>query len=699
MTTTGPISPVLPKLFHGGDYNPDQWPENIRIDDVRLMKLSGMNLMSTGIFAWAQMEPTEGNFDWAWLDETFDRLHAAGVYVAMATPSSSPPRWLAEKYPEIQAVRKDGVRYLPGLRQMTCPTSPVFRQECQRINHTLALRYGGHPGLVMWHVSNEYGHLWDRCYCDLCRDAFRDWLEKRYGDIDTVNDQWWTRFWSQTFHDFSQINVPLDHACTNGVTGLTLDWRRFCSTQIVEFYKDEIVPLRELTPSIPVTTNLMGLFEGVDYAKFGDVLDVVSWDSYPEIDGDPAFTAFAHALMRGVKHGDPWMLMEQTPSSTNWHRYHTLKPPGLMRQISLQAVAHGADAAMYFQWRRSRGAHEKFHGAVVAHVAHENTRVFQEVATLGADLDKLSDCLVGTRAAKARVGLLWSTENRWALGLSVGPGKDKKFIETVTRHYRSVWKLNVPIDVVRMDGDWSQYDVLLAPNLYMVKEGKFPLNGTAEEMHARVDERKKIADWVSAGGTFVTTHLSGLVNESDLVYEGGYPGALRDVLGIWAEEIDNRPAGEANEICLTPTAPSLPKSTYACDHYFDLIHAEGADVLATYGSNWYAGRPVVTRNEFGEGKAYYVATCASEEFLADFYRALLSEKGIEPLATAADGEANVEILLREGNGRRALFILNHATDEQTVHLGELTGADLLTDEQCSDNVTMTPYGVRIIQLD
>ena len=696
MPTYGPINPALPKLFHGGDYNPDQWPEDVRVDDMRLMKLSGMNMMSTGIFSWAQLEPEEGTYNWGWLDETFDRLAEAGVYVAMATPSSSPPHWMADKYPEIQAVGAAGVRYLPGTRQMFCATSPTFRHETRKFNRLLAERYGRHPALGMWHVSNEYGHLWDHCYCDLCQQAFRDWLEERYGDIETLNHQWWTAFWSHTFNNFDQVNAPTDNAQNRGVTGLNLDWRRFSATQIVEFFKNEIAPLRELTPDVPVTTNLMGFFKGMDYAKFGDVLDAVSWDSYPEIGCDPGYTAMGHALMRGVKHGDPWVLMEQTPSSTNWHRYHTLKPPGLMRNISLQAVGHGADGVMYFQWRRCRGGHEKFHGAVVAHVGDETPRVFQEVAQLGADLDTLSAEVVGTRAAKAKVGLLWDSENVWAVDLSVGPGKDKKYIETQIRHYRSVWKQNIPIDIVRVDGDWSQYDILIAPLHYLIRSGQFPIDGTDEELHARFDQAAKIKDFVAGGGAFVTTFLSGIANESDLVFEGGYPGPLRELMGIWSEEIDNHPEGEAvNEMWLTDGL-KLPQPSYTCDHYFDQIHAEGADVLATYGKNWYAGRPCVTRNAFGEGQAYYIATCADEAFLTDFYAALAAQRDIRPLATTTD---DVEVLARQGPDRTLLFIINHSDGERTADLGDKSGSDLLTGEACSGTITLSPYDVRVIRLN
>jgi beta-galactosidase len=693
---TGPISTRLPKLFHGGDYNPDQWPEDVRVDDIRLMKLANVNLMSVGIFSWAQTEVAEGQFEWGWLDDTMDRLAEAGLFAALATPSASPPRWMAEKYPEILKVDKDGRRVLHGERVIFCPTSERYRANILNFNRKLAERYADHPALAIWHISNEYcGGQRNQCHCDVCKEAFQAWLKRRYGDIDTLNHEWWTRFWSNTYNEFSEINPPLTYANVGALQGQMLDWNRFCTHQVVSFFKNEIIPMRELTPDIPITTNIMGMYEGLDYTKFADVMDIISWDSYPEPNGDPSYTAFCHSLMRGLKDNNPWILMEQTPSSTNWHGYHRLKPPGLMRAISWAAMGHGSDAAMYFQWRRCMGGQEKMHGAVVAHAGHANTRVFQEVSTLGKEMDELSSQVVGTRVTRARVGLLWSQENRWALNGSCGPSKDKGVVETATNHFRSVWKLKVPIDIVRMDGDWSQYEVLIAPTMYMVKSGTFPLEGTPEELRGRIDEAAKLKEWVSAGGTLVTTHLTGYVNESDHVYGGGYPGPLRDLLGIWSEEIDNHPRGEATNAIVLGEGLALPQTEYACDHFFDLIHSEGTDVLATYGSNWYAGRPALTRNAFGDGHAYYIAAEPEEAFLKDFYRQLFAGKGITPLAEASD---DVEVLLREGDDRKLLFVMNYADDSRQVELGERSGTDLLTGEACAGAVTMDPWATRIIKL-
>lgn len=691
MNEFGPINPKLPTLWHGGDYNPDQWPEDVRRDDPRLMNLAHVNVASTAIFAWSQLEPEPGRYDWSWLDATFERLHRAGVSIALATPSAAHPRWLTALHPEVQAVDSHGHRLPHGTRQRFCPTSPVYREHVARINRALAERYKDHPALVLWHISNEYSNV---CWCDLCAAQFRRWLQERYGTLEVLNEQYWSTFWSHRFSDWSEIFPPYV-PCGIVPEGMQLDWRRFQTHQVCDFFKHEIGVLAEVTPGVPVTTNLMGFFDGLDYAKFADVMDCISWDSYPRVGGDHGFTACSHAMMRGLKGNRPWLLMEQTPSSTNWMEHNTLKPPGLMRLWSWQAMGHGSDASMYFQWRRSRGGHEKFHGAVVAHLGSEKPRVFQEVATLGAEMARIGNRVVGTRAAKARVGVLWDQENRWALELSCGPGREKRIVETAAKHFKAVWRQNMAVDVVRMDADWSQYDVLIAPMLYMVRSGTYPREAPAEEMKPRLDEAAKIAAWVKAGGTFVATYLTGIVNESALVHEGGYPGPLRPVLGVWAEEIDtNEPGKAANKIVMARGAMGGLKARYACDRVFDLIHAEGAKVLATYGSNWYKGRPCLTVNRVGDGLAYYVATDAEDAFLEDFYRAVAAAKGIKPAVKPVD---DVEVLVREGPDRRLVFLLNHAAKAREVDLGKVKGKDLLSGKALKGRVKLEPYGVRIIE--
>jgi len=684
------INPRLPRLWHGGDYNPDQWPEEVRAEDLRLMPLAHVNAVSVGIFSWSQLEPRPGEYAWEWLDELLDSLHETGVSVALATPSAAHPRWLTALHPEVMAVGRDGVRMLHGQRQRFCPTTPVYRGHVARMNRALAERYGQHPALVLWHVSNEYANT---CWCDLCVAAWRVWLQDRYGSLETLNAQWWSTFWSQRFSDWSEVIPPYTHA-GRPWQGPVLDWRRFQSHQVCQFFKHEVAALREVSKDVPVTTNLMGIYPGLDYAKFADVMDVISWDSYPVVGEDPAGPAFRHSLMRGLKENRPWLLIEQSPSATNWQEYGTLKPPGLMRLQSWQAVAHGSDAVMYFQWRRSRGAGEKFHGAVVEHAGTEKARVFQEVAALGAELESLSETLAGSLVAKARIGVIWDQESRWALEGVEGFARDKQYAETIQRHFRAVWRHGFPVDVVRMDADWTQYDVLIAPLLYMVKSGEFPLQAPPEELHGRIDEAAKIEEWVKSGGTFVTTYLSGLVNESDLVYEGGYPGPLRRLLGIWVEETDATPPGVSpNHILLDAASFRGARREYTCDRFFDLVHPEGAEVLARYRDSWYAKRPALTRNRFGAGEAFYLATDPEDAFLEVLYHAIARNCGLEPLCRTAE---NVEILERHAGGVSYLFLLNHAAQERTADLGARTGTDLLTGEALRGKVKLGAYGVRIV---
>ncbi len=677
-----PVSSKIPKMLHGADYNPEQWEDypGIMEKDIRMMKLANCNVMSVGIFSWAKLEPEEGVFRFEWLDKLLDKLSENGLYAFLATPSGARPAWMSEKYQEVLRVGPNRVRNLHGLRHNHCYTSAVYREKVKTINQKLAKRYAGHPAVIGWHVSNEYG---GECHCDLCQEAFREWLKEKYGTLDRLNHSWWTTFWSHTYTSWSQIESPAPHGETM-VHGLNLDWKRFVTDQTLDFLKQEIKPLKAVKPDLPVTTNFMEAFEGLHYGKFADTLDFVSWDSYPtwhDPDGDveqAAWVAMNHDMFRSIKDGQPFLLMESTPSMTNWQPVSKLKRPGMHLLSSMQAVAHGSDSVQYFQWRKSRGSSEKFHGAVVDHAGHEHTRVFREVSKVGETLAKLDE-VVGT-SVEAEVAIIFDTENRWAIKDAQGPrNQGIKYEKTVAAHYQAFWKQGVAVDVIDMEKDISKYKLVVAPMLYMVRDG--------------VGE--KIEAFVENGGTVVTTYWSGIVNETDLTFLGGFPGPLRRTLGIWSEEIDALHDGQKNQIKLKENTLGL-NGEYTTVELCDLIHLEGAEVLATYQEDFYAGRPALTVNRFGRGKAYYIASRNEQSFHDAFYGKLVEETGVKK-ALESKLPQGVSAQSRTDGKHDYLFFMNFGGEKQTVVLPDGTFTNLIDGGSVSQSIEVPSFGLRLLK--
>jgi beta-galactosidase len=681
-----PISSKLPHLFHGGDYNPDQWRHmpDILKEDIRLMKLARCNVMSIGIFAWTSLEPEEGVFSFEWLDEVMDDLAHEHIYVILATPTGARPAWMSRNYPEVSRVSPERRRDLHGGRHNHCYTSPVYREKTLIINKKLAERYKNHPALLMWHVSNEYC---GECHCDLCQEAFRGWLQRKYEhSISKLNLAWWTSFWNHTFTDWSQIQSPSPHGELL-IHGLNCDWKRFVTDQTLEFMKHEIKPLKQITPDIPVTTNFMGTYPGLNYWKFANELDVISWDNYPfwHEDSDDwktaSNTAFIHDLNRSLKRGRPFILMESTPSVTSWRPVPKLKKPGMHLLSSLQAVAHGSDSVQYFQWRKGRGGCEKFHGAVVDHEGTEHTRIFKEVSEVGETLLKLDD-IRGT-TVPSETAIIFDWENRWALEDMKGPGNDGRryYEQTCKNHYYPFWARGIPVNIINMDCDFSQYKLVIAPMLYMVRQGF----------------AERCEDFVKQGGSFVTNYLSGIVNENDLCFLGGFPGPLRKLLGIWSEEIECLNPEEKNYIVPLKNNHGL-KGEYETRDFCDLIHAESSEVLAVYKDDFYKNKPALTVNYFGKGRAYYIASRNDQRFLMDFYIGLSRECELKhALDTHAGLPEGVTAQIRVDEKKEYIFLLNFTRKKQIVHLGKGVFVDKLSGESITGRTTMMPFEVKILE--
>lgn len=673
------LCPKYPHFLHGGDYNPDQWLDrpDILEKDIQLMKEAHVNCVSVGIFAWAHLEPQEGVYEFDWLEQIINNLYENGIYTVLATPSGAKPVWMSEKYPEIRRVNSSLHRELSGERHNHCYTSPIYREKVREMNTRLAERFSRHPGVILWHISNEYG---GECYCPLCQEAFREWLKEKYGTLEALNHAWWAHFWSHTYTDWSQIHAPVPSG-EMSVHGLIVDWKRFVTARTVDFMREEIKAVKSVNPEIPVTANLMSFYDGLDYFKFGPALDVVSWDSYPlwhnaDIIQEAARVACCHDLMRSVKH-QPFLLMESTPSMTNWQPISKLKRPGMHELSSLQAVAHGSQSVQYFQWRKSRGSFEKFHGAVVDHYGGSDTRVFRDVASVGKRLENLEAAVLPTRV-QPEVAIVYDWENRWAVEDAKGPRNGGlHYVETVQAHHRAFWKNGVPVDFVDMDGDLSGYKVVVTPMLYMYR------NGFA----------KKLRDFVEQGGTLVSTYWSGIVDDTDLCFLGGWPGdGMMDVFGIWNEEIDALYDGETNAMELREPVDGLRES-YSLRELCEIIHLRGAKALAAYGQDFYAGSPVLTENQFGKGTAYYIAARAEDGFQEDFYRMLVKKLGIRRALDTVLPEG-VTASLRKGE-QDVVFVQNFTAAPQTVRLPHAM-KDVESGETLSGDITLAPWEIRTL---
>lgn len=672
-----PATPKFPHMLHGGDYNPEQWLDQPEVleEDIRLFRKAHINCVSLGIFSWAKLEPEEGVYDFGWLDEIIDRLYANGIYTVLATPSGARPQWLAQKYPEVLRVRPDGLRNFYGHRQNHCYTSPLYREKVTQIDTRLAEHYANHPAVILWHISNEFG---GECHCELCQAAFREWVQKKYGTLDKLNHAWWANFWSHTYTDWSQVHSPSPVGETS-VHGLDLDWRRFVTHQTVDFMKTEIAAVKAVNPDIPVTTNMMTMYTyELNYFAFRDALDVISWDNYPEwhnpymgneeVAKDCAMT---HDMMRSLQK-KPFLLMECTPNATNWQGVSKLKKPGMHQLSVIEAVAHGADSGQYFQLRQSRGSCEKFHSAVISNTGTENTRTFREVTDIGAVLEQLSDRVYGS-GTPAETAILFDTENKWALDKCQGPrniGLD--YFGNIRRNYSYFWKNGINVDIIDSTFDLSGYKLVIAPMLYLFRDGI----------------QEKLRRFVRNGGTLVTTCFTGVVNDTDLSFLGeATEDKLSDVLGLWVEEVDSLYDCESNRTTWNGKSYSLKELCEIC-------HPTTCETLAVYETDFYAGKPVLTKNQFGKGVAYHVSASADTDFFHALYAKLAAACDLTYAIRTAVPDG-VSLTWRQSDTEKLIFVQNFGDSAASVQLDQ-PYENVLTGETVSGSLNIEKYGFAVL---
>ena len=631
------------RLEFGADYNPEQWPREVWPDDVRAMREAGVTIVSLAIFSWARLEPRSGEYDFGWLDEVLDLLAAGGILVDLATATASPPPWLTAAHPEILPVDRLGHTVWPGDRQHWRPTSPIFRQHALRLVRALGERYAGHPALAAWHVSNELGchNVYD--YSDDAARAFRVWLRDRYPSLAALNEAWGTAFWSQRYADWDEI-LPPRLASTHPNPTQQLDFKRFSSDALKEHLRAERDILHELTPDVPITTNFMvaGDIEIIDYADWVPEVDFVANDHYvrpgPQARDELSFSANLTGNLAG---GRPWFLMEHSTSAVNWQPVNLAKKPGELARDSLTHVAHGADAVCFFQWRQSRAGAEKYHSAMLPH-AGTDSELFRSVAALGARLRDLA-AVAGTARTPARAAIVFDWPSWWVAEQDSHPSDRLRYKQEALDWYTAFLDLGVRVDVVPAGAALTGYDVVVAPMLHVVPAGL----------------ATRLEDFVAGGGHLVTTYFSGIVDEHDHVWLGGYPGALRDLLGIRVQEFLPLLDGERCDLD-NGTSGTLWSEPV------DIVDPE-VEVLVSYRSGEPAGRPAVTRRAVGAGSASYVSTRLGPAGIVPVLSELLERAGV-PGDLPAHLRGRAELAVRAG----MRFLINR-TDEP-LEISGLPGA-------------------------
>lgn len=660
-------------ILFGGDYNPDQWDTETIEKDMKLFHQSGVNTVTLPVFSWPKLEPKENHYDFEWLDNILTKLHENNINVILATPTSAQPAWLSLKYPEVLPVDKAGRKRTHGMRVFFCVNSPKYRERAGALANKMAEHYKNHPAIIGWHVANEYGTF---CYCKNCQNKFREWLKSRYNNLDTINEKWNTSFWGRTLTSFDEIMLPTElnddyrfNPCVQ------LDYMRFVTDSTIDCYNSEAKILKTATPHLPVFTNISGFIKNINQFKMVPHMDYAGWDNYPSPTDERSLPALKHDIMRASKDGQSFYVAEQSPNQQNWQPYNKLKKPKEVRKIAFQGLSHGSDSSLFFQLRQSVAGQEKFHGAFISHNGRSDTRIFKEISELGEEFKKLDNTFQNGKT-KSKVGILFDWENWWALELTSGPTKDMDYLKEVHHYYKALYYQNISVDILKYSSDVSEYKVIIAPLLYM--------------LHSDVAD--KLKEWTKNGGTLITTYMSGYVDENDRCIYGAYPGPLKDVFGIWVEETDALYPDEKNIINID--SKKYNKNFYSSSFLCDLIHCDTATPLGKYTKDFYNGYPAITKNDFGKGKAYYLATKFEDEFLKEFFENICKDVYVMPTFKTSK---NVEVTYRKNENGKFIFVINHVNEIESCNLGNDSYIDCLTNGKYSGVIPLTPYRVLILK--
>jgi beta-galactosidase len=662
-------------LAYGADYNPEQWPAAVWAEDARLMREAGVNLVNLGIFAWGLLEPEPGEYDFSLLDKVIPLLAGSGVDVDLATPTAAPPNWFLKQHPHVRPVLADGTALGGSSRQTYCPHSREYHEACLRIAAALAERYAGHPAVTMWHVHNEYGAPTADCYCEVSAATFREWLRAKYRTLGALNDAWTTAFWGQTYTDWEQIDAPRRTPMADVNPAHRLDFARFTSDSTLELYTGQRDVIKAALAAagrahVPVTTNFQLInCKALDFWSWAREVDIAANNHYlaAEAADNHIELALCADFSRSLRRGRPWLVMEHSTGAVNWQPRNLAKRPGEMRRNTLAHVARGADGALFFQWRASRGGGEKFHSAMIPH-GGTGTRIWREAVALGADVAALAE--VRGAHVSCDTALLWDWESWWALEQVFRPSVDLDFKERQLAYYEQLWRAHVQIDFAHPAADLSGYRLVVVPQMYLCRE----------------QWAKNLRDYVTGGGTLVVSYFSGVVDEDDAVHLGGHPGVLRDLLGLTVGEF--LPLRQGERVRLDSAGPDAHGTVWS-----EEIELRGAEPVHRFTSGPAAGGAAVTRNRVEDGTVWYVATSPDPATLREILRAAAAGAGVAFDTVTPDTLELVE--RRSADGARYLFAINHGEDAVPV---QAVGTDLLTGHHHPSGEALPAGSVKVLRL-
>ncbi len=658
------------RFFFGADYYPEHWPRERWPQDIELMKRAHINVVRLAEFAWSKLEPREGEFEFAWLDEIVALLAEAGIDVVMCTPTAAPPAWLSQKYPEILALGADGRRAAHGARRHYCISSPAYRELCARIVEAMANHYRNTPNVIGWQIDNEFGN--PKCFCPTCAEEFRRWLKRKYGSLDELNRAWGNAFWSIEFQSWDQLPPPGWEGLRSQNPHLKLDFQRFFSDTTISFLRHQAQILFDICPDHFVTHNLMGRFPELNYFDLARELHFVSWDNYPNVGYDYREVGFTHDLMRGLLGKNFWV-MEQQCGMTNWGTMRQ-PPPGQIRVWTYQAIAHGADAIVYFRWRQCLWSHEMHHSGILTPDGRDDNRQFAEVAQIGEELARLGEEIAGTQVV-AEIAIGHSYDNLWALR-NTCYARAVDYWRVLTPVLRAAASLGLSVVAANLEGeDLPDTPVLFAPAPYLLS----------------AKARENLRRYVERGGTLVATFLTSWADEHGALLPDPRPAGLTDLFGARLVEFTPLLRGETSSA--TCALPGIAERDYSCAAWCDWLAADGAQVLGRYTSGYWAGQPAVVEHEFSGGRAIYVGSLFGEDFYQDLLRYLAARLAFPIPARPPEG---LEIVRRRGDQGELLFAINHTDQPQQVHLGGQF-FEMLSGKRCREAITVAPRDVAIIQ--